>query len=360
MYLLKLPPELLLLTTQYLGASFFRDDLRRLTLCKQWYPFARTVLLADLRLSAKSLAQVLFAPGAARRLELLKPSLRGVEFTLDGFDDWESILPTTTALSLGGDASTPTVWNENDCQAARAEWTTRLDDNLSNFLAFLRTCRNLRTFRFTAFSEFHPLLEEFPKRDYLYEPTVSRLLSLRNLTALELDTCGTSFISRNDHQGPQQIHVCSHISRLLPQLHCLRLRMRDICPDALCPPEGSNTKLLKLNELIVNLSLANESPKITSAAYAQRCNTSGDGFLQLRTEIEEHAGLLIEQMPYPRIVRVLSHEFPSLKLQSLDVPAGKRMALPNGAAWDEDGETEYGDSGEESDFSDDSFPSFEE
>lgn len=300
MYLLKLPPELLLLITQYLGASFFRDNLRRLTLCKQWYPFARTVLLADLRLSAKSLARVLFAPGAARRLELLKSTLRGVEFALDGFDDWESILPTTTttALSLSGDTSPPTVWNEDDSQAeaARTKWTTRLDDNLSEFSAFLRTCRNLRTFRFTAFSECHPRLPGLPRRDYLYEPTMSRLLSLStstsNLTALELDTCGTSFVSRNDHQGQQQIHVCSHISRLLSQLHCLRLRMLHICPDALCPPVDGDTRQLKLNELIVNLSLANESPEITSAAYPQRCNTSGGGFLQLRAEIEEQARLL--------------------------------------------------------------------
>lgn len=67
-------------------------------------------------------------------------------------------------------------------------------------------------------------------------------------------------------------------------------------------------------------------------------------------------------MTYPRIVRVLSHEFPSLELQSLDVLAGKCMVLPDGAAWDEDGQTEHRDSGQESesDFSDDSFPSFED
>lgn len=360
MYLLDLPPELLLLTTQYLGASFFRDDLRRLTLCKLWYPFARTVLLADLKLSAKSLAQVLFAPGAARRLEYLKSTLRGVEFALDGFDDWESILPTTTALSLGADASTSTGWNEDDSQVARAEWTSHLNDNLSNFLALFRTCCSLRTFRFTAFSECHPRLPALPRRNYLYEPTMSRLLSLSNLTTLELDTCGTSFISRNDHQGQQQVHLCSHISRLLSQLHCLRLRMRHICPCVLHPPECDDTRQLKLNKLILNLSLANESPEITSAAYAQRCNSSGGGFLQLRTEIEEQAGLLVERIACPRTVRVLSHEFPSLGLRSLDVLAGKRMVLLDGAAWDEDGKTECGDSGQESDFSDDSFSSFEE
>ncbi|KAK2753265.1 hypothetical protein FQN54_007956 [Arachnomyces sp. PD_36] len=138
--------------------------------------------------------------------------------------------------------------------------------------------------------------------------------------------------------------------------------MRHICPNALRPSENCDTRQLKLklNELIVNLSLANESPEITSATYSQRCNTPGGGFPQPRTEIEEQARMLIEQMAYPRTVRVLSHKFPSLELQSLDVLTGKRMTLSDGAAWDEDGRTEYADSEPESDFTEDSFPSFEE
>ncbi|KAK2759012.1 hypothetical protein FQN54_003110 [Arachnomyces sp. PD_36] len=329
----RLPPELLLLTIEYLGASFFHEDVRRLTLFKLWYPFARSVLLEDLKVSFKTLGSVFSAPGAEETLESLKSTVREVEFAFRGLDCWDPIFPpprpgpgTPSPIEAG---STSSAWSQD--LKARAQWISWLDDNLSKMTSILSTCHKLHTLRFKAFRGNHYQLLFLPRPDYIHEQTMSRLLSLSNLTTLEMDTCGTSFLPPED-EGRQRNHICLHISRLLPQLHCLRLRMRHICHMAFTLPDDCDDNLLKLSELIVNLSFTERPPKVQ---YSKLCSIpDGDRFIT-RYEIEEMVGFLVEDLDCPRIVRVLSLDpdtYPPT-LQSLDVLTGERIDLPNRATW---------------------------
>lgn len=128
--------------------------------------------------------------------------------------------------------------------------------------------------------------------------------------------------------------------------------MRSICAEALKPRQHSTH--LRLSEVLVNLSLSNESPLTTSATHATRCGSAAPGgFLQLKADMEEQARVLAAQMAAPEIVRVLTHALPSMEMRAFDVLTGGNVRLSEGAGWDDDGEPVEDDvSDEESEISD--------
>ncbi|KAK2744121.1 hypothetical protein FQN57_004381 [Myotisia sp. PD_48] len=329
MQLLSLPAEILLLVMNCLGPSYFHADVQRLTISRQWHSFAIQIFHRDIYLSASNLERFLVSITRSASGNCFKE----VTLKLHGFHDKESL--------YNGDSI------EN--QLLIAKWTALLDHNLSKLAGYLRST-SVRALHLHAFSECCPYSIYYPRRDYLKINTLSYLLSLDTLTVLDLDTCGNSFLLNKKHH-----HICSSISRLLPQLHHLRLRLREICPVALSHPENNQPKYLK--RVIINLSLSNENPEITAAAHAKLCDTPSGGFPRLESEIVKQAHLLATHLTDPGIVRVLWHSFPSLEMQSLDILTGKRMRLPpdmGDMGWEDDGETVPEDPGPESDFSDDS------
>ena len=77
--------------------------------------------------------------------------------------------------------------------------------------------------------------------------------------------------------------------------------------------------------------------------------------------MEEQTSLLVARMSYPKVARILSHSFPTLRMQSWDALTGRRMILGDGAAWDDDGRTEEtGGSDQETDLSDNESSTSEE
>lgn len=58
----------------------------------------------------------------------------------------------------------------------------------------------------------------------------------------------------------------------------------------------------------------------------------------LQEDIEAQANALVTQMLAPSVVRILTHTYPKLEMQSLDVLTGKRMLLADDSAWDANGE----------------------
>ena len=100
---------------------------------------------------------------------------------------------------------------------------------------------------------------------------------------------------------------------------------------------GQNDNKLRLNEVIINRSLSNESPLITSATHATCCNASSNGLLQLKHDLEEQARVLATQMANPRMVRVLTHTLPTIKIKAFDVLTGDNSILEDDAEWDSDG-----------------------
>jgi len=70
MPLLTLPPEILWIVLQFVGADEFCEQLDRLLVCKRWHWFAQRIILEELQLSAKALKH--FPPASVRLRRLLQ------------------------------------------------------------------------------------------------------------------------------------------------------------------------------------------------------------------------------------------------------------------------------------------------
>jgi hypothetical protein len=166
------------------GSSFFREDFRRLTVCKQWFRFARTACFKDPQLSQSALRRLLSSSDVEEKNMLLvvKDSLEILDLKLKGFEDWSSIpepqsYPQEEANALDLDASRSRDEDFERALLLLAAWTAGLDNDLARLAAIItKESRKLRILRIQASSEFHPLLPLLHRRDYLSLPTIRALL----------------------------------------------------------------------------------------------------------------------------------------------------------------------------------------
>jgi hypothetical protein len=350
MSLLQLPPETLVQIFDCVGSSYFRSNLSLLTVCKQWSKFAHTACFRDFYVTQKTLRRLLSSPYVESSLPLVKDSVETLDLDLKGFEDWDSI-PLSRHDSRAVNVLNVSTWNGAHGRAVRAAWTTELNNDLLYLATIIKQSRKLRILRIQATSELHPLLHLLERRDYLFLSTIRVFLSASNLTSLELDLCGTQLIPHQSQEHSEGFHVCTSIAALLTTLRRLRLRMRSICANVLKPRQHSTN--LRLNEMLINLSLSNKSPLTTSAAHATCCGSSTGGFLQLKADMEKQAQVLVAQMAAPTIVRILTHVLPSIEMRAFDVLTSRNVTLSEGAEWDDDGEAiEDQVSDEESEISD--------
>lgn len=351
MSLLQLPSETLIQIFDYVGSSNFRSDLSRLTVCKQWSKFAHTACFRDFYVTDKTLRRLLSSPYVESSLPLVKDSLEILDLDVKGFEDWVSI-PRSRHDSRAVHVLNGSNWNDAHAHAVRTAWTAGLNHGLLYLATIIKQSRKLRILRIQANTELQPLLLHFlPRRDYLCLSTISAFLSTSNLTSLNLDLCGTRLIPYQCQEHREGSHVCTSIAALLTTLRQLRLRMRSICADVLKPRQHSTN--LRLNEILVNLSLSNESPLITSEAHAECCVSSPGGFRQLKADMKKHAQNLVAQIAAPKIVRILTHTRPRIEMRAFDVLTGRNVKLGEFAEWDDDGEAiEDEVSDEESEISD--------
>lgn len=350
MSLLQLPPEILIQVMNHVGSYYFRENLERLTVCKEWFRFAHTACFRDLQLSQNTLRRLLSFPDVRRSLVLVQDSLEILNLKLTGFEDWGSIQEPQIypqdanalyASSQDGDLG----------RASLTTWTTVLDNDLAQLAITAKKSPKLRIIRVQALSERHPLLPRLPRRDYLSLSAIRTLLSVENLVVLELDLCGTLLTPREEYGD--DFHVCTSISALLTTLRRLRIRMRSVCADVLRPQHHGAS--LRLSEVLVNLSLSNESSMITSATHSTPCGSKSGRFLKLKADIEDQAEALIPHMVSPKIIRILTHSLPQLEMRSLDVLTGKCMKLADDMDWEDDGKTVDDMSDSESEILDDGF-----
>ncbi|KAH9883305.1 hypothetical protein F4778DRAFT_697825 [Xylariomycetidae sp. FL2044] len=346
MSLLRLPAEILTQIMDGVGSSYFREDLGRLTICRQWFSFARTACFKDLQLCQKSLRSLLSSQDVGKSLLLISDSVETLDLELEGLGNGSS---ARGPQSYSQDANVPDNSNfdgnlEHALSAARAV----LDNDMAQLAIMAKRSRRLRTIRMQTLGGYCPLL---PRCGYLSVATIRALLSVQNLTVLELDLCGTSLMPQEGHSD--DFHVCTSIGALLTTLRRLRLRMRSICADALRPQHHETS--LRLSEVLINLSLSNESTMTTSMTHSTPCSSTGGRFLKLKADIEDQAEALATRMISPKIVRVLTHSLPQLEMRSLDILSGKCMILADDMAWEDDGKTEEDCSDSESDILDDDF-----
>lgn len=352
MPLLRLPNETLAQIFGQVGSSFFREDLERLTVCKHWFHFALPTLYQSISLSQETLWR-LIASGVIRR-SLLKDSLETLDLEL--IDGSEAFYPPVLPREDAQEPDTPSTPapaeppGDNPHQA----WIDSLNEDLARLAALVQQSRRLRTLRVQAWRSTRPRALETPG-NYLSLPKMHALLSVENLSVLMLDL--SAGFSASSEEQEERHHICPVIGAHLRTLRTLHLRLRTICADVLKPLHSGDK--LRLNTVVVNLSLMMNLPGVTASNHSTRCGSVSGGLPRLKADMQEQAEALATRMMSPRTVRILTHSHPFFEPRSFDVLTGKTMALKTGMAWDDDGSTvEEEDSGPESDLLDEDFNGF--
>lgn len=235
-----LPVEIWLKIIEYLPASFFQKDIRRLTVAKCWYSLAYPIFFPDY--TPKVISGFLHSRSKTfdETRSILQKSQQHVKVTVEG-----------------------------------THFQHRYSDTESDLEAFgllLRRFSGLKELTFVA---------KWPSVGWRYDLLQGSCLPFSSiepymlhdrLTTVVLDLCGTSVAS--DYNRRYFGHFCLHIRFLLCRVQTLRVRMQRICEEALKPP--SSGAEITVGEVTVNLYLGRVSevnPKLnmSKSCRIDRC-----------------------------------------------------------------------------------------
>lgn len=335
MALLRLPSEIILQIFEDVGSSYFRLNIERLTISKLWCDFALSMCFQDLRISQRTLKQLFDPPYKQTSLRCAMSSMKSMSLTLVGFDRWK-LSPK--------DSDNDVSRTRRGGRRRQEDWIADIDLHLIRLNMVLRGSPKLRSLRIHATSELHPGHLILGRRSYLIFPRIRDLITIENLTSLELDLCGTQLKQGDGFWRGQGNHICPQIAMLLKSLHRLRLRLRCICPEAVRLPQ--DTSNLRLEEMIINLSIYYESAIIKSVYHASRCEAYIEPFPELYADMEREILLLVPKLASPKMVRILSRQGPDKALLAFDAMIDRTVRLSEDAEWDDEGELERDDEGE--------------
>jgi hypothetical protein len=321
MELLGLSAELLLLILGFLGPEFFADDLRRLTLCQRWYPFARQILHQRLHLSLLQLP--IFNAYVAQdqyTLAEIRRCAKSVDIWVPSVNDW--LLPGAvfTVIREEDEASNKHAENHDDLYwSLLKEKVQEVRKNLSDLMAILDSCLGLRSFRICAHPDSLYLAPE-SFMPFVHTPTLARFLSLSHITSLELDVAYLPNDAR-DRAGDAKVHFCALINSFLPRLRRLRYRMATVCEQLLVMPRGDAK--LDLEELIINLGFFSGAERAT---FTSHCKTPVAE--QLQIYIRSRVRRVVARLKKPRVVGVVWYEKPSFNKYFFNAVTGNMVLLP--------------------------------
>lgn len=336
MPLLQLPPEILSQVMALVGSSYFQQDPERLIISKRWFIFARAACFDELRLTRGSLRRLLSSRYAGESLPLISMHLESLDIDLEVvLSEAEAAAPRTgPRLYPLPDVSEGELSKEED-RLVQAQLRAReaFNDDLARFAPVASSSRKLRTLRVQGAGRCSEWLRRCA---YVPPAPIWDLLSAQNLTVLDLDLFGAFLEERPGTEHRRKYHVCTAIGALLTQLTRLRLRMYNICTEALRPHTSDDG--LRLSEVVVNLAMYNGAPSRTLASHALPC-VSG-GIFKLGADMRAQAAALAARMECPKTVRVLTYGLPHFKVQATDILTGKKTILEDGMDWEDDGEIE--------------------
>ncbi|KAG8156620.1 hypothetical protein KVR01_013571 [Diaporthe batatas] len=325
MQLLHLPPEILVTILNFVGPDHFRKHAGCLAISKAWYRFARPVLLSCIQLSTSTLRSGLLR--ALRDPGTLAATQRH-----------------TTAVTLCLDPPSPDESSDEqhvghvlDPGSGLTQVATDLVE-LGSVLCGFTQLRSLRI---------HPGQDELRLEIHVLAGLVSQL---RRLTSLDIDLANVEYM-----ETEIPAHMCTSISALMPSLVSLRCRLPYLCEQILGPPPENGQPVphstgrsnegslqLPLTELIVNTSISEWSPRVTGYAFTQHCDRLYERLYPIdgpsRSRLQSRMSSLTSQCPNLTLVRLISHQVPSLDWCALDALSGNKLWMPPGSPWDADGE----------------------
>lgn len=295
--LLSLPPELLLLIFSFVGAGNFRQDVRRLTVCKTWHAYAKPALLSSLYLHTKviGLLPVLHALDGGERLAAVQQLTKHIDLTIRAIDHFPMAprlsKATTTALEV-------------------------LSEKLKNF-------GSLRALSIHTERPYRSMPAIIPLR------TIISLCTLHQLTSLDLDFSNTTCIPTGI------LHPCEPLGQLIPSLKRLQCRLPVICNELLRSSPGN------LEQVIISISFRKGDDK---RFYPRLCSPKAGQldhecpYHKVRINLEADLLHFAKSMKHPRTVRLIHHRwFSGHRVFAFDAIQNRRLLLRRLAPWDADG-----------------------
>lgn len=274
--LLSLPPELLLAIFSFIGVKNFLQDVRRLAVCKEWYAYARPILLGHLQLCTTDLLPMLRAMRTEATLAAAQKMTKHIHLRI-------FTRPASTY-----------------CLVSLLKW---LAGRLKDFAA-------LRTLVVRS-REFLPIFSI---------QVFSSLLTIHQLTSLEVYLEDVYF-------AQDGVHLCDSISRSIPTLKSLRCRLPRMCNSLLESPPGD------LEELVLVIFRTNGDPSDTE--HCSTGSTLNDD--RHRAVLEARLVQFAASMRNPKTVRLV-HRFQNRhKTYAFDAIKKRRFSLGFCPDWDADG-----------------------
>ncbi|KPM43764.1 hypothetical protein AK830_g2790 [Neonectria ditissima] len=334
MSLFRLPSENLDQIFDLVGSSFFRQDLSRLTVSKQWLEFAHRACFKYISLTEENIQLLPSSEGAIYNSALQPSYLKSLDLSLKlrGYQYWLSQQAPQPALeSEHLDGYVPN--NLAPELASIRIWAEAMNHGLTQLATMIRRTGALQTLRIRAWCS--PDSGDYPRTDdALPSPPIRALLSLDSLRVLVLDL-DAQFLC-DPWQRRSEVHICPTIGTLLRTLNTLHVRMPHICLDAL-KPDGHDK--LRLRNLAINLSMSRELGGALQVHYAKRCDDRNSTIRKLLPDMRQQAKVVASRMSAPKTVRILTHTLPIFRKHSLDVLTDRTMLMHSDMAWDEDGVT---------------------
>lgn len=300
--LLSLPPELLLPIFSFVGAENFRQDVRRLAVCKTWHAYARPVLLSSLCLDTRGLglSPMLQALEEGETLAAARRLTKDIDLTLRAEDRFPlpDCLPNATRSALED-----------------------LSEKLKSFDA-LRTL-GIHTEGIHTEGPSGRMPSIMPIR------TILSLCTLHQLTSLDLDFSNTTCIPSG------VLHPCEPLSQLIPSLKRFQCRLPVICNELLGSSPGN------LEVLIISISFRKGDdlrfyPRLCSPKSGQLEHESP--YHKVRINLEADLLQFAKSMNAPKTVRLIhNRRFRGHQVFAFDAIQNRRLRLRSSDAWDADG-----------------------
>lgn len=280
--LFSMPAELLLSIFSLVGAENFRQDVRRLAVSREWYAYARPILLGELRLCADLFPMLL------------------------AMDDSDTL------------AAAQQLTKRIDVDTKMRKWNPQnaAERNLEKLASKFKTFTALRTLVIRPWGWSY---WRMPSRVFC------SLATLQQLTSLEMDL-------EDGYIEDFRPHLCDSLSRLIPTLKRLRCRLPQVCGDLLDGPPGD------LEELTLAISHS-EGLQF----YSTPCLSSGMHHpSQMQAALEERLLQFAASMRSPKIVRLIFTRSDELDFFAFDAIANRNFWLgpvpyPGPFPWDADG-----------------------
>jgi hypothetical protein len=342
MPLLQLPAEILFQIFTEVGASYFRSDVSRLTVCKLWSEFALLEFRQEQYATHKTVQHLLSSSYAETAVSLIKDHVQSLELCLNGFQYWEPC-PESPRLMASHSHMEHILdivsWNPHYDGASRGDLTR----DLFYLVTIVRKARKLRSLHAYTFDKRNQEKEFLKCSEKLSRTTLCMLLSTSHLTSLELDLVGADVDWRcpgSKYFPLENPHLCTPIAALLPTLRRLRVRLPFICALILNVEEDIGS--LRLSEVIVNLCLPDWSIEVGSKGdrgeeeHSTLCGTKPynlfyfvptDRFAALIRTWEEYAQTLAAKMAAPKKVWILTRVAEGSTLQAFDALSGTTIPL---------------------------------